>query len=85
MTARRRSVAAIVWGGVAAVIAVSVVLAPIRTVGWCAFASDGGGSVCSDRQESLIGIESTPWLWLAGVAAVVVLTVVAARRRARQR
>jgi hypothetical protein len=83
MTAHRRSVAAVVWCGLAAVIAVSVALAPIRTVGWCAFASGGGGAVCSELQESLIGIESTPWVWLISVSAVVALAAIAALARPR--
>lgn len=81
MEMRNRSRAATVWLGVLAAVVVTVALAPLMTAGWCADADESGTSTCGSYQTSLVGIETTVWLWLAAVVIVIVVTVLIARPR----
>jgi len=84
MTAPRRGVAAIVAWGVTAAVAATVALAPVMTGGWCADASTPDASACVTYQRSVLGAESTWWIW--GIALVIVAgaTVLVARGRLRE-
>lgn len=78
MSSSRTPVLRVVGGGVLAALAVTVVLAPLFTTGWCADAAEGGTSVCGSYASSLVGIQTSAWVWLGVLAVVVVVTVVAA-------
>jgi len=81
MDSRPRSAAVVIWCGALAAIIVSVLLAPVINGGWCADAPVGGTSECGTFQRSLIGLDTSVWLWLAALALVAVITVVWARPR----
>jgi disulfide bond formation protein DsbB len=81
MTTRQRSLAPVVWIGVLGLLGVSLLFAPVITGGWCAHAPIGGTTLCESFQRSIMGIDTSVWLWLASVAVVVVATVAAVRRR----
>ena len=81
----QRSLASIVWVGVAGLLGVSLLFASVVTGGWCADAPVAGQSTCGSFQRSLIGIDTNLWLWLAASAVVVVVTLAAIRRRRKSR
>ncbi|WP_431778752.1 hypothetical protein [Microbacterium aurantiacum] len=81
MPLRRRSRGATVWLGILAAVIATVAFAPIVTVGWCADADETGTSTCGSRQTSLVGIETSVWLWAVVITAVVITTAVLARPR----
>jgi hypothetical protein len=81
MTPAGRSVTAIVWLGVAGLLGVSVLFAPVIHGGWCADAPLAEASMCGTFQRSLIGVDTNVWTWLVAVAVVIFATIVAIRRR----
>lgn len=81
MAKHNRSRTATVWLGVLAAVVVTVAFAPLMTVGWCADADESGTSTCGSYQTSLVGIETTVWLWAAAIVIVIVVTVLIARPR----
>ncbi|MFC8681926.1 LPXTG cell wall anchor domain-containing protein [Microbacterium ureisolvens] len=81
MSSRDRSVAATVWLGLLALVLVTVMFAPVLTMGWCADADEGGQSICGSMQTSLLGMESNLWLWLGAMLIVLVATLLLLRRR----
>ncbi|WES66047.1 hypothetical protein P0L94_08215 [Microbacter sp. GSS18] len=81
----RARVAPVVWLGVAGLVAVTVLFAPVVTGGWCADAPVGGTSVCGTFERSVLGIDTSIWLWLALSGAVTLTTVLAVRRRRADR
>jgi hypothetical protein len=83
MASRKKSVAAVIWAGVGVSVVVSVFLAPIINGGWCADAPAGGTSVCGSFQRSLVGIDTSMWVWLAAMAIVAFVTFAVARGRRR--
>lgn len=84
MTTRESSVAAVIWLGALASVAVSLLFAPIIQGGWCSDAPVGGTSVCGSFQQSLVGIDTNPWIWLATIAGIAAITVLVASRRHRK-
>ena len=80
MTGAKQSRASIIWLGMAGLAGVSILFAPAIHGGWCADATVGGTSVCGSFQRSLIGIDTTIWLWLASMEVVVVISAAGARR-----
>lgn len=83
MTPRQRSATSIIWLGVAGLLGVSVLFAPVINGGWCADAPLAEASICGTFQRSLIGVDTNIWIWLVSVAGVVFATIVAARKRRR--
>ncbi|MGN8552473.1 UNVERIFIED_CONTAM: hypothetical protein OHV15_07805 [Microbacterium sp. SLM126] len=81
---RRWTLSAIIWTGIAAAIVASVLFAPLITLGWCSDADETGTSECGSVQQSVLGIETSVWLWLGAVGAIAIVTVVAARAARRQ-
>lgn len=82
----RRSAGTIVTATVLSVVAVALLLAPILTTGFCADSSQPGESYCVSTQRSVVGIETSVWLWAAVTIAIVVVgTVLAVRARRRDR
>lgn len=71
--------------GLACLVAVAVLFAPVVMSGWCADSAPGGTSTCGTVQRSLIGIDTSIWLWLVLSAIVVIATALSARRRRTQR
>jgi hypothetical protein len=74
-------VAPVVWLGIAAIVAVAVLFAPVITGGWCADAPVSGTSTCGTSERSIVGIETSLWLWLALSALVGVITALKVRSR----
>lgn len=74
-----------VLGGVLLLVLVSLALAPVLTMGWCADAPPGGTSVCGSRQTSVLGIESSLWLWIGAVILVVLAVAGRVVSRIRRR
>ena len=72
-------VAIVVLLGMAGLVAVAVLFAPIITGGWCTDAPVSAISTCETIQRSLIGIDTSMWLWLTLTGVVVVATVLVAR------
>ncbi|PSL37384.1 hypothetical protein CLV49_0991 [Labedella gwakjiensis] len=82
MTRRPRPAArAAVFGALAAVV-VTVLLFPFVSGGWCADATDPDASVCGTFQRSIVGIDTSIWFWLGGLAVVGFFTVLAINRTA---
>lgn len=81
MTPRQRSLAPVVWFGVLGLVCVSLLFAPVITGGWCADAPLGESSMCGSFKRSVVGVDTSLWLWLASAVVVAVATVAAARRR----
>ncbi|MGQ2914522.1 hypothetical protein [Microbacterium aurantiacum] len=81
MPLRRRSRGATVWLGILAAVIATVAFAPIVTVGWCADADETGTSTCGSSATSLVGVETSLWLWAAVIVAIIITTVVRARPR----
>lgn len=65
--------------GMVCLVTVAVLFAPIIVVGWCEDSAPGGTSSCGTSQRSLIGIDTSIWLWLALSAIVVIATALVAR------
>ena len=81
MSPRRPSLVSTVVMGLLASLAVSVLLAPVLTQGWCYDTAElGGESSCGSRQTSVLGIESNMWLWLAAMLVVIAATLLLLRR-----
>ena len=78
-------VASVVWLGIAAIVAVAVLFAPVITGGWCADAPVSGTSTCGTFERSIVGIDTSLWLWLALSAFVGVITALKARSRRSSR
>lgn len=72
------------WLGILAAVIATVAFAPIVTLGWCADADETGTSTCGTYPASLIGIETSIWLWGVVIATVVMATAVLAYRRPRR-
>lgn len=83
MSQRQRSQAPTVVLGALAGLLVTVLFAPILTKGWCYDAVEGGESSCGSVQTSVVGIESSLWLWGGAVIVVVAATLLSVRRHAR--
>lgn len=83
MPTGRRSHTVTVVLGVLAGLLVTVLFAPILTKGWCYDAAEGGESTCGSVQTSIVGIESSFWLWAGALIVVVAATSMLLRRRAR--
>ncbi|GAA4773587.1 cytochrome c-type biogenesis protein [Microbacterium gilvum] len=67
-----RSRRAIVLTTIAALVVVTIVLAPMGTVGTCVDAASGyGESFCRTDLVSLVGIPSNLFLWLIPFLAVI--------------
>jgi hypothetical protein len=81
----RARVAPVVWLGIAGLVAVAVLFAPVVTGGWSADAPVGGTSMCGTFERSVLGIDTSIWLWLALSCAVTLATVLAVRRRRADR
>ncbi len=81
MGSDRPRIARVVWLGVAGLVAVAVLFAPVIMGGWCADAPVGGTSTCATFQRSIVGIDTSMWLWLPLSGSVVLATVLAVRRR----
>lgn len=81
MPLRHRSRVTTVWLGILALVAATVAFTPVVTVGWCADADETGTSACRSSATSLVGIETSLWLWGVVIAAIVITTVVLARSR----
>ena len=69
----------VLWLGIAGVLAVAVFFAPVITGGWCADAPIGGESVCGTFERSIVGIDTSLWLWLALSVIVGVITALRVR------
>ena len=78
-TGRPRNRAGVVWTGTEALIAVSILFAPIISVGWCSDADETGTSVCVSAQRSILGFETNMWVWLRAVMVVFIGTAIVAR------
>ncbi|WP_106815253.1 hypothetical protein [Microbacterium timonense] len=77
----RARVALWVAGGV---ILAGVLFAPVRTSGFCAYAPTSGRSYCDAAAQSVLGIPTSLWLWLAASIALGALGWWLARRTARR-
>lgn len=73
--------APVVWLGIAGILAVAVLFAPVITGGWCADAPVGGTTTCGTFERSIVGIDTSLWLWLALSAVVGVITALKVRSR----
>lgn len=82
---RRKGHVWVIWSGVAAAGVASVFLAPLIQVGWCADAPISGRSVCATYQQSLLGVPTNIWIWLAAVSLIAVCTAIAGRYMSRMR
>lgn len=71
--------------GMLAVVAVTLAFAPIIGGGWCGDAGDGGTSVCVLYQRSVIGIDTSVWIWAGALLIVTTRTGVAFIRARRGR
>jgi hypothetical protein len=71
-----------VLSGVLAAVVVTVLLFPFVSGGWCADAADPGTSSCGTFQRSVVGIDTSIWFWLGGLAIVAFFTVLAVNRTA---
>lgn len=85
MTRSGSSVAPALWLGLAGVVAVAVFFAPVTTGGWCADAPASRASVCGTFERSIVGIDTSLWLWLALSIVVGVITAIAVRSRRSSR
>lgn len=72
-----------VWLGVAGV-AAAIVFFPLFTAGMCADSSVPGESYCTSWQQSLVGLETTTWLWLGATAVLCGLAWLLTRPRRRR-
>lgn len=79
MTRSGSRVAAVLWLGIAGILAVAVFFAPVVTGEWCADAPIGGESVCGAFERSVVGIDTSLWLWLALSVIVGVITALRVR------
>ncbi|GAA4349159.1 hypothetical protein GCM10023087_14550 [Microbacterium rhizosphaerae] len=82
---RRKCLAGVMWSGVAAAGVASLFLAPLIQVGWCADAPGSGQSLCSSYQQSLLGVPTNIWIWLATITLIAVSTAIAGRFISRMR
>jgi hypothetical protein len=80
MSQRHRSQAQAVVLGVLAGLLVTILFPPIITKGWCYDTVEGGESWCGSVQTSVVGIESSTWLWGGAVIIVLVATLLSLRR-----
>lgn len=71
-TARRRTRVAL-WVA-AAVVACAVVFAPVFTVGYCADSPVADRSFCDISQRSVLGAETSLWLWLGVTVVAAAIT-----------
>lgn len=85
MTRSGSHVAPVLWLGIAGVLAVAVFFAPVITGGWCADAPVSGASACGTFERSIVGIDTSLWLWLALSVIVGVITILKARSRRSSR
>lgn len=73
MTANRRRTRIALWVA-GAVLAAAVVFAPVMTMGYCADAPVAGRSFCDSSQRSVLGAETSLWLWLGVTVASAGIT-----------
>ncbi len=55
----------------------AVVFAPLMTVGFCADSSIPGRSYCTSSQRSVVGIDTSFWIWLGATAAFGIIAWIA--------
>jgi hypothetical protein len=75
----------VVWAGVAAAVVASLFLAPLISVGWCLDSPYPGKSVCPSAQQSLLGVPTNVWIWLAAMSLIALATLIVARLTSRRR
>jgi len=63
MSTRRN---ALLWTGAGALLVAFVLFAPLFEAGICVDAQDTSRSYCRDWQTSLVGMETSLWMWLGG-------------------
>lgn len=68
-----------------AAVVVTVLLFPFVSGGWCADAGESGTSMCGTFQRSIVGIDTSIWFWLGGLAIVAFFTVLAVNRTAAEK
>lgn len=85
MTRSGSSVASVLWLGIAGILAVAVFFAPVITGGWCADDPVSEASVCGTFERSILGIDTSLWLWLALSVIVGVITALKVRSRRSSR
>lgn len=74
---------AVLWGGVALLLA-TIVLAPVIGVGRCLDSSEPGQSFCESYTTTYAGFRIDVWPWLVAVVLIVVVTTIIAVARHRR-
>jgi hypothetical protein len=69
----------------AAVVIAAVLFAPVLTSGYCAVAPASGESYCGSASRSILGIDTSLWLWVAATLGLGALAWWLARRPRRDR
>ncbi|MFF5624622.1 hypothetical protein [Microbacterium sp. LWH10-1.2] len=67
------------WIVLGCLLLTTVLFAPVFGAGMCVDAQDSANSYCREWQTSLIGLETTPWMWLALSATAVVVALLVVR------
>lgn len=73
------------WTVVGALVAAFVLFAPLFGAGICVDAQDSSKSYCRDWQTSIVGIETTLWMWLGTSGALVAVGLLVIGLTARRR
>ncbi len=61
------------WTVIAALALAFVLFAPLFGAGICVDAQDSSKSYCRDWQTSIVGIETTLWMWLGASGVIVAI------------
>ena len=69
----------------AAILVAAVLFAPVGQTGYCAVAPASGASFCDTGARSLVGIDTSLWLWLGATVAFIALAWWLAHTRSRFR
>lgn len=85
MTRSGPRVAPVLWLGIAGILGVAVLFAPVITGGWCADAPVSGASECGSFERSIVGIDTSLWIWLALSVIVGAITALKVRSRRSSR
>ncbi|WP_433675925.1 hypothetical protein [Microbacterium gorillae] len=81
MSARTK---ALLWTGVGASAVAFVLFAPLFRAGMCVDAQDSARSFCRDWYTSLIGVETSLWMWVGGSAVLLGVGLFVAWQRTRR-